>query len=298
MKDFFGDDIAPRRKNRKGVEKAIYFAKISCAEFEQYMVDGNIVSNNLLVLLEKSFKKNNKFYQETNGVEVFVFPFKEQKYAISLIEKNDRYYFGRISTEKEHNEILEEYKVEGENVKKIIINSFTFFYIDVKSKSLVYIGHKNLKNINDIFTLYFKNFTNEYLIISFYADDSVIEKINKSIKVQSIDFQLSPNDLVSKSIDKCLDWARDIESYEIKIKIKHPKKSYAVQLVQDKERFSKIKKPVLKLQDENLNDNITHLFDNYFTIKDSITIDEIDLKSFENIKEKLENAFKKYILKE
>ena len=120
MKDFFGDDIAPRRKNRKGVEKAIYFAKISCAEFEQYMVDGNIVSNNLLVLLEKSFKKNNKFYQETNGVEIFVFPFKEQKYAISLIEKNDRYYFGRISTEKEHNEILEEYKVEGENVKKII----------------------------------------------------------------------------------------------------------------------------------------------------------------------------------
>ncbi len=298
MKDLFGDNIISRRKKRNGVEKAIYFAKISCAEFDQYMVDGNIVSNNLLTLLEKSFKKNNKFYQMTNGVEAFIFPFKQQKYAISLIEENDSFYFGRISTEKEHNEILEEYKVEGENVKKIIINSFTFFYIDVKTKSLVYIGHKNLKNINEIFKLYFKNFTSEYLIISFYAEDSIIEKINKAVKVQSIDFQLSPNDLVSKSIDKCLDWARDIESYEIKIKIKHPKKSYAVQLVQDKERFNKIKKPVLKVQDENLNDNITHLFDNYFTIKDSITINEIDLKCFESIKQKLENAFKKYILKE
>lgn len=205
--------------------------------------------------------------------------------------------FGQLSTEKVYNDILQEYKDEEDQkvIKSIIIKSFTFFYIDINKKSLVYIGHKNLKNFNKIFTKYFEDYGKEFVKITFYENKNLLQQIEKSQKLQSIEFQIADNGEISKSLDKTLEWDRNINSFIINIKVKHPTKSYVRTIILDNNKYKKISKPVLKFQDETFNDYISHLFDNYFTVKETIYISQVDLKGFGNIKEKLINATNKFM---
>lgn len=54
-------------------------------------------------------------------------------------------------------------------------------------------------------------------------------------------------------------------------------------------------KPVIKFQDETFNDYVSHLFEDYFTVKETIYISQIDLKSFSKIKDTLMNATIKFM---
>ena len=203
--------------------------------------------------------------------------------------------FGQLSTEKVRKDILEEYKDDEKTIKSIIIKSFTFFYIDKIKRTLVYIGHKNLKNINKIFIKYFEEYANENILISFYGDKNLLEKIEKSKKLQSVDFQIADTGEISKTIDKTLSWDRNINNFIINIKVKHPTKHYIKQILSDKNKYQKISKPVIKFQDETFNEYISHLFENYFTVKETIYISQIDLNGFKTIKEKLTKATKKFM---
>jgi hypothetical protein len=159
----------------------------------------------------------------------------------------------------------------------------------------VYIGHKNLKNINNIFVKYFDTYSNEKILISYYGEKNLIEKLKKSNKTQSIFFELAHNNDIQISLDKALGWDRNLTPYEISICLKKPRNKYIEDILADKDKFSKIKKPVLKFQDENYNDTISHLFENYFTVKEFIFVEDVDIQKFDSIKNKLTSALTKYM---
>ena len=281
-------------KKEKGVEKTIYFAKIACKEFEQFGLFGTRKVD-LLTILNNSFNTSNSNYNPVDNN--FSFTCDSQNYAISIIEQTDKFVFGKISTEKEFNDFLEEYQ-DGQNAKKlssIIIKYFTFFYIDIEKKALVYIGQKGLKNINKLFVKYIEELTKEHVTIEFLGDSNLIEKVEKSTKLKSIEFQLMDNGEVSKSLDRTLNWNRDMNLFEIQIKVKTPTKKLVKEIILDKQSCTKIKNPILTLQDESFNEYVSHLFSNYFTVKDILNPNEIDLDKFETIKRRLISAMNKYM---
>lgn len=297
INNLLGDEEIKMPK-RQGEEKTIYFSKIIYRELDQYDLDGNLQQINLYTLFEKGFNEICSNCIKEKGELSYTCEYEKKKYIINIIELNKNFCFGKLSSEKEYKDILEEYRSDNiEKIKFIIIKSFTFFYVDFKSKSLVYIGHKNLRNINEIFRQYFRINMDFNLLIKPYSEEDTIEKINKSKIIKSIDFNLVPNAIISQSIDQTLEWCRDIEQYEVKIKIKHPKKRYIKELMEDNNKLIKIEKPKVSLIDENCNEQITHLFENYFTIKENISIDEMDLEHFSKIRDKLIIAHEKYILK-
>lgn len=295
MENLIGDNIMSKRpKKEKGVEKTIYFANISCPNFEQFTIDGSSRKASLSSIIKESFNINNNNYDSKN--QFFSFVFEGKSYAFKILEDDANSLFGQLSTEKEYNDILEEYKSDdNKTLKYLIIKSFTFFYIDKNKKALVYIGHKNLKNTIKIFVKYFEKYSNENVIIKFYGDNNLIEKINKSQKLKSIDFQIADTGEISKTIDQTLSWDRNINNFIINIKIKHPTKPYVKQMLSDKNKYQKIAKPVIKFQDETFNDYVSHLFEEYFTIKETIYISQIDINGFSKIKDTLINATTKFM---
>lgn len=295
MENLVGDNVVSKKpKKEKGVEKAIYFANISCSNFEQFTIDGLSRKTSLSSIIEKSFNISNDNYDSKN--QYFYFVFESKSYAFKVLEDDESSIFGQLSTEKEYNDILEEYKSDdNKTLKSLIIKSFTFFYIDKNRKTLVYIGHKNLKNTIKIFVKYFEKYSNENVAIKFYGDKNLIEKINKSQKLKSIDFQIADAGEISKTIDQTLSWDRSINNFIINIKVKHPTKPYVKQMLADKNKYQKIAKPVIKFQDETFNDYVSHLFEEYFTVKETIYISQIDINGFSKIKEKLINATNKFM---
>ena len=295
MENLVGDNIMSKRpKKEKGVEKAIYFANISCPNFEQFTIDGLSRKTSLSSIIKNSFNINNDNYDSKN--QYFSFVFEGKSYAFKVLEDDKNCLFGQLSTEKEYNDILEEYKSDdNKTLKSLIIKSFTFFYIDKNKRTLVYIGHKNLKNTIKIFVKYFEKYSNENVIIKFYGDKNLIEKINKSQKLKSIDFQIADTGEISKTIDQTLSWDRNINNFIINIKVKHPTKPYVKQILADKTKYQKIAKPVIKFQDETFNDYVSHLFEEYFTVKETIYISQIDINGFSKIKDKLIDATKKFM---
>ena len=129
QENLVGDNIPTKKNKKKGVEKTIYFADISCSDFEQIGIDGNLKTN-LLTILKKSFNENNSNFDNLDDKK-FSFSFEGQNYFINIIEFCDEFCFGRLSTEKEYNDILQEYRVNNDIKKSIIINSFTFFYFEL-----------------------------------------------------------------------------------------------------------------------------------------------------------------------
>lgn len=293
--NLIGDTISDStRKKEKGVSKTIYFAKINCKEFEQYGVfDNKKIS--LTSVLSDSFNIDNENYNKDE--KFFSFSCDNQNYNISIIEHENGYVFGQISTEKEFKDFLEEYRngQNSEKLKSVIIKYFTFFYIDIERKALIYIGQKGLKNINKLFSKYFGTYGNEDVRITFLGNSDLIQKVERSTKLQSIEFQVADNGDVSKSLDKVLSWTRDVNSFEIQIKVKKPSKSYIKQIISDNNRITKIKNPILKFQDESFNEYVSHLFDDYFTVKDIVSPSEIDVSNFGAIKNRLVKAMNNYM---
>ena len=124
----------------------------------------------------------------------------------------------------------------------------------------------------------------------------MLKKIERSQKLKSIEFQIADNGGdISKSLDQTLNWDRNINSFSIYIKVKHPTKPLIKEIVQDPNRHSKVKKPILKFQDEEFNEYITHLFEDYFTVKTVLTLDDIDLQKYDKIKTKLVLALGNYV---
>ena len=127
------DDLLENKKppkKEKGVEKTIYFAKIACKEFEQFGLFGTRKVD-LLTILNNAFNAGNNNYNAADNN--FSFTCDSQNYAISIIEQTDKFVFGKISTEKEFNDFLEEYQ-DGQNAKKlssIIIKYFTFIFMSI-----------------------------------------------------------------------------------------------------------------------------------------------------------------------
>ena len=295
QENLVGDTVpSATRKKEKGVSKTIYFAKISCKEFEQYGVFGS-KKVSLASVLKDSFSVDNENYNKDE--KCFSFSCDSQNYTISITEHEEGYVFGKISTEKEYNDFLEEYR-DGQNsekLKSVIIKYFTFFYIDIEKKALIYIGQKGLKSINKLFSKYFETYGNETVRITFLGNSDLIKKVERSSKLQSIEFQVADNGDVSKSLDEVLSWTRDINSFEIQIKVKKPTKAYIKQIISDNNRLTKIKNPILKFQDESFNEYVSHLFDDYFTVKDIVSPSEIDVNNFEAIRNRLIKAMNNYM---
>ena len=146
-----------------------------------------------------------------------------------------------------------------------------------------------------MFSKYFETYGNETVKITFLGNSDLIKKVERSTKLQSIEFQVADNGDVSKSLDEVLSWTRDINSFEIQIKIKKPTKSYIKQIISDSSRLTKIKNPILKFQDESFNEYVSHLFDDYFTVKDIVSPSEIDVNNFEAIRNRLVKAMNNYM---
>lgn len=293
-KDLFGEKMPQTKKiTPKGsYEKNVYFTQISCPSFEQYGLLGNNRIT-LLEILQVSFSEENMNYDKDS--KTFSFVYKNQEYIIDIIECNENYYFGKLSTKKNYNDILEEYTIsEGEKLKSVTIKYFTFFYIDINKKALIYIGKTKLTNLNKIFMEYFESQTNQNVKITLYGQHNLMNKLKKSNRLQSISFKVyDPN--INQAIDQTLNWIRYVEVYDIDIRIKRPSYNYIEQLMNDKQKMLKVSKPKIKYQDENLNETIAYVFEDYFTVKESITINDIDLDKYVAIKNKLINAMNKYM---
>lgn len=295
MENLIGDNVPQKRKKERGLSKTICFAKIDSPSFEQFGVFGD-QKINLQTALERAFNTSNECYSAEK--KTFDYECDKQKYCIQIIESTDKYYFGEISTEREFDDLLEEYRdsSNNESIKSIIIKYFTFFYIDIEKKAIVYIGQKGLKNINKLLTKYISEYSKINISIHYLGNADLLSKIERSQKLQSIEFQIADNGGdISKSLDQTLNWDRNINSFSIYIKVKHPTKPLIREIIKDPNRHSKVKKPVLKFQDEEFNEYITHLFEDYFTVKTVLTLDDIDLQKYDKIKTKLVLALGNYV---
>lgn len=295
MENLIGDNIPMKKKKEHGLSKTICFAKIDSPDFEQVGLFGN-QRVSLKNALDRAFDTSNGSYSPDK--KSFDYECDKQRYCIQIIEATDLYYFGEISTEREFDDILEEYRNSStdENIKSIIIKYFTFFYIDISKKAIVYIGQKGLKNINKLLTKYVTEFSKINISIHYLGNADLLKKIEHSQKLQSIEFQIADNGgAISKSLDQTLNWNRNIDSFSIYIKIRRPTKAYIKEIVNDPHRHFKVKKPILKFQDEEFNEYITHLFEDYFTVKTVLTLDDIDLKKYEKIKTKLVLSLGNYV---
>ncbi len=295
MENLIGNNVPMKKKKQRGLPKTIYFAKIDSPNFEQFGIFSN-QKINLQTALERSFNSSNESFNADKGT--FDCECDKQKYCIRIIEASDKYFFGEISTEREFDDLLEEYRDSSndESIKSIIIKYFTFFYIDIEKKAIVYIGQKGLKNINKLLTKYITEYSKINISIHYLGNADLLKKIERSQKLQSIEFQIADNGGdISKSLDHTLNWDRNINSFSIYIKVKHPTKPLVKEIVQDPNRHSKVKKPILKFQDEEFNEYITHLFEDYFTVKTILTLDDIDLQKYDKIKSKLILALGNYV---
>ena len=59
MENLIGDNVTTERKREKGVEKSIYFANISCPDFEQFTIDGTTRKTSLPIILDTAFNMTN-----------------------------------------------------------------------------------------------------------------------------------------------------------------------------------------------------------------------------------------------
>ncbi len=295
MKNLLGDNVSKPITNKKGVSKTIYFARINCPEFEQYGIFENNKIN-LKTVLDRAFDTTNDNYNIDN--ELYAYECDNQRYSIKVLERNDKFYFGEIYTDKVFDDLLEEYRdgLKNEEIKTIIIRYFPFFYIDITKKAVVYIGQKGLKSINKLFATYIRQYGSINVSIHYLGNKDLLNKIKKSQKLQSIEFEIVDNGgVVSKSLDKTLEWHRNINSFIIQIKMKKPTENFVTQVLNDPQRQMKVKKPILKFQDEGFNEYVTHLFEDSFTIKTKITFDDIDFEKFVKIRNKLETALNDYV---
>lgn len=295
MENLIGDNVPQKKKKERGLSKTICFAKIDSPSFEQFGVFGDQMIN-LKTALERSFNTSNESYNVDK--KTFDYECDKQRYCIRIIDSTDKYYFGEISTEREFDDLLEEYRdsSNNESIKSIIIKYFTFFFIDIEKKAIVYIGQKGLKNINKLLTKYITEYSKINISIHYLGNADLLKKIERSQKLKSIEFQIADNGGdISKSLDQTLNWDRNINSFSIYIKVKHPTKPLIKEIVQDPNRHSKVKKPILKFQDEEFNEYITHLFEDYFTVKTVLTLDDIDLQKYDKIKTKLVLALGNYV---
>lgn len=295
VENLIGDNIPQKKKREHGLSKTIYFAKIDSPDFEQFGFFGD-QKINLKTALDRAFNTSNESYNSDK--EAYDYECDSQRYCIKIIEATDTYYFGEISTEREFDDILEEYRNSStdENIKSIIIKYFTFFYIDIDKKAIVYIGQKGLKNINKLFTKYITEYSKINIAIHYLGNADLLKQVERSQKLQSIEFQIADNGGdISKSLDQTLNWDRNINAFSIFIKVRRPTKSYIKEIIEDPQRHTKVKKPVLKFQDEEFNEYVTHLFEDYFTVKTTLTLDDIDLGKYEKIKNKLVLALGRYV---
>lgn len=295
MENLIGDNVPQKKKKERGLSKTICFAKIESPSFEQLGVFGD-QKINLQTALERAFNTSNESYNSEK--RTFDYECDKQRYCIRIIDLTNKYYFGEISTEREFDDLLEEYRdsSNNESIKSIIIKYFTFFFIDVGKKAIVYIGQKGLKNINKLLTKYITEYSKINISIHYLGNADLLKKIEHSQKLQSIEFQIADNGGdISKSLDQTLNWDRNINSFSIYIKVKRPTKPFIKEIVQDPNRHMKVRKPVLKFQDEEFNEYITHLFEDYFTVKTVLTLDDIDLQKYSKIKTKLMLALGNYV---
>ena len=295
MENLIGDNVPQKKKKQQGLSKTIYFAKIDSPSFEQYGIFGN-QKKDLNTALDCAFSTANESYNYEKGT--FDYECDKQRYCIRLIETTGTYYFGEISTEREFDDLLEEYRntSNNESMKSIIIKYFTFFYIDIEKKAIVYIGQKGLKSINKLLTQYVVEYSKVDISIHYLGNADLLKKVEHSHKLESIEFQIADNGGdISKSLDKTLNWDRNINSFLINIKVKRPTKPFIQEIIKDPNRHIKVKKPVLRFQDEEFNEYITHLFEDYFTVKTDLTLDDIDLQKYEKIKTKLVVALGNYV---
>ena len=215
MENLIGDNVPTKKKKGRGLSKTICFAKIDSPSFEQFGIFNN-QNINLKTALERAFNTSNESYNSEK--DSYDYECDKQRYCIQIIEATDSYYFGKISTEREFDDILEEYRNSSndENIKSIIIKYFTFFYINIGKKAIVYIGQKGLKNINKLLTKYLMEFSKINISLHYLGNADLLKKIEHAQKLQSIEFQISDNGGdISKSLDQTLNWARNINSFSI-----------------------------------------------------------------------------------
>lgn len=298
--NLYGDNIPQKPPKRNGISKVIYFAKINVPDYVQNGLEENQVVN-LRTILNKAFcDRNDNFHNDSDGSWYSV-KLDGGEYCISIIDHSNDYYFGRISTEKEHNDVLEEYRsadVNNNRLNSVIIKYFTFFYIDINSRSLVYIGQKGLKSINKLLAHYCKEHAKiDNIHIDFLADKKLIQKVENCNKLTSIQFQVSDNlDVISKTLDQVLSWTREIDIYEVRVKIKRPSKKMVKQILTNRSSWvNKIKDPVLSFQDDQFNQYMSNLFEESFTIKGVISVDDITPNNFDSIKKQLIDAMDQYM---
>ena len=295
MENLIGDNIPQKKEKKRGLSKTICFAKIDSPSFEQTGLFGNN-DVNLRTALERAFNTSNDSYNSEKGT--FDYECDKQKYCIRIKESTDKYYFGEVSTERKFDDVLEEYRdsSNNESIKSIIIKFFTFFYIDIEKKAIVYIGQKGLKNINKLLTKYITEYSKISISIHYLGNADLLRKIERSQKLESIELQIADNGGdISKSLDHTLNWDRNINTFSIYIKVKHPTKPLIKEILRDPNRHSKVKKPILKFQDEEFNEYITHLFEDCFTIRTNLTLDDIDLDKCDKLKNKLVLALGNYV---
>jgi len=298
--DLLGNTIAEkgRRQNPKGsIVKTVNFSRIICQDMTVMSFDGN-KQVSLDTAIKNAFSKTSSNHKVENGESYFDFTIDNQIYVlfpISHVEGKE--FFGRISTEKEHKDILEIYKVKEKQKESvfetIIIDSFTFFYINIAKKSLTYIGHKNIQNLNKVLQEVFDKYGQCQLEVRTYVQNNLLERIKKHNKLNSITARVVPDEEIKKSLNQTMRWDMSISSYSLQLTVKGISNTQVETLMQQKGKTKTIQNPQLLFQDQNHKDVIINLFEDTLAVKESIQL--TDPKDYSGIKAKLIDADKKYI---
>ncbi len=287
--NLIGDKILPKRKKETGKLRTIYFSKVVMEEHEKKNMFGDLELHTFKSAISIAF--NNFKKAKATPVEI-----GSETYNITLFQNDERYYLFSISLAKQFNDILAEpidsKTKETIEKKNMMLRYYTFILTDTQAKIIAYLYNRNLPNINELLNIFLCENSKMNLYIEPLKNPKIEKTINNSLKANSLTFTVNTTlqDNISQTLDEACSITRESECYKINVSVKSPSKKMLKSILENSQKILAFQKAKINLIDENNIPQIVDIFSMEFSIKTKISIDDVDLKENEKMKQKLISA--------
>ena len=136
------------------------------------------------------------------------------------------------------------------------------------------------------------------LYIESFKNPKIEKTIRNSLKATSLTFTVNTTlqDTISQTLDESCSITRESECYKVNVSVKNPSKKMLNSILENSQKIVAFQKAKINIIDGNNIPQIVDLFSMEFSIKTKISIDDVDLKENEKMKQKLISAM--YSLKD
>lgn len=281
-----GDKIPPKQKNVKGKPRTVFFSKVVAPNHEKLNILNEWETHTFKAALNETFENFVLGSPEICEIE-------GERYSFTLFQKDDRYFLFSISHTKKFGDILAE-PIDSNTEKTIekknmMLRYYTFILADIQSNFIAFLFNRNLPNINAILNIFFIERSKIALFIEPLKNPKIEHTIKNALKSKTMTFTLNTalQSSVSVALDDACKISRESETYKVTVSVKSPGKKFINSILENTQKILAFQKARIQVIDENGNTQNIDLFSNQFSYKINISIDDIDLKENQRIKEKL-----------